>query len=66
MKTVQFVNGYLKGNARVTIAETNGDIIYNGEVKSLNPTLIKKTNIESISGIGSDSDIIINVTRNGQ
>lgn len=62
MKTVQFVNGYLKGKAKVSIAKNDGDIIYEGEVQSLNPTLIKKTNIESISGLGEKDDIVITVS----
>ena len=63
MKTMQFIKDYLKDFARITIVGTNGDILYEGDAISLRKSIVNSTIISKIEGLGSENDIIIEVTK---
>lgn len=63
MKTMQFIKDYLKDFARITIVGTNGDIWYEGDAISLRRSIVNDTIISKIDGLGSENDIIIEVTK---
>jgi len=57
-----FIDNYLKRTARITLANTMGDILYHGLVKNLPEHLMEGT-VERIEGLGNEDDIIIFVDR---
>lgn len=63
MKTMQFIQDYLKPEAIITISNDEGSILFEGEAKNaifvrsvLNCSIISK-----IEGLGSLNDILIEV-----
>ena len=59
MTVVRFLKDYLKDCAKITIIAENGDILYTGDVASCERKIIIRLYVKSISGIGSEDDIII-------
>ena len=59
MTVVRFLKDYLKDCAKITIVAENGDILYTGDVASCKREIIVRLYVKSISGIGSEDDIII-------
>ena len=62
MKTMQFIKDYLKEEAKITISNDKGSILYEGDVMSLCRSIVKGTKISKIEGLGCNNDIIIEVT----
>lgn len=62
MNTNKFLRKYLTMEARVTICNDRGSILYEGELGELRVALTRHTRIKSIEGLGSQDDIIITVT----
>ena len=59
MTVARFLKDYLKDCAKITIVADNGDILYTGDVASCEMKIIIRLYVKSISGIGSEDDIII-------
>ena len=62
MNTLKFVENYLQDQAIVTIAE-DGKILYEGAVGGAKYYLLKYSTLDSIEGLDSMKDIILNIIR---
>lgn len=61
MKTMQFFKDFLKDEARITIADTKGNIFYTGDLGSLPVKIVRGTQVAAVEGLGSENDLIITV-----
>ena len=63
MKTTKFLLNYLRETATVTISNTRGSILYNGQLGEMPLSVIRGTIVNRIEGLGSENDIIIEVSQ---
>ena len=61
MKTTQFLLNYLRETAMVTICNTHGSIIYEGQLGEMPISLVRGSIVNRIDGLGSLNDIIIEI-----
>lgn len=62
MNTNKFLRGYLAMEARVTICNDRGSILYEGELGEMPAITTRHTKVKSVEGLGSQDDLIITVT----
>ena len=63
MKTTEFFYKYLNDNAIVSICNTKGSIFYNGELGEVPFSLVAKTRLISIDGLGENGEIFITIEK---
>lgn len=67
MSVVKFVRTFLKGTAKVCVALTNGDILYEGTVRGLCwEHCAAGMLLVSVEGLGSEGDLILTVAKEAQ
>lgn len=63
MKTIKFLLYYLQNSANITICNTHGSILYEGQLGEMPLSIVRGTIVSRIEGIGSKNDIIIEVAQ---
>ena len=63
MKTSQFLLKYFSDTAVVTICNTNGSILYEGQLGEMPIMTVRGTIVNRVYGLGSSNDIIIQVAQ---
>lgn len=63
MKTSKFLLDYLRETAKITICNTRGSILYEGQLGEMPISVVRGTIVSRIEGIGSQNDIIIEVAQ---
>ena len=64
MNTNKFLRHYLSMEARVTICNDRGSILYEGRLGDVPARLTNYyTKVKSVEGLGSQDDLIITVTK---
>jgi hypothetical protein len=63
MKTTTFLLKYLTDTAQITICNTHGSILYEGQLGEMPILIVRGTVVSRIEGLGSSNDIIIEVAQ---
>lgn len=67
MDIYQFLSLYFRDEAQITIAATNGDMLYEGDMLHLRMEQFRQKviygTVVKIEGLGSNNDIIITIDR---
>jgi hypothetical protein len=61
MKTTKFLLDYLRETAQVTINNTRGEILYEGQLGEMPIALVRGTIVNRIDGLGTMGDILIEI-----
>ena len=63
MKTIKFLLDYLRETANITICNTHGSILYEGQLGEMPISVVRGTIVNRIEGLGGLNDIIIEVSQ---
>ena len=63
MKTSNFLLNYLRETAKITICNTHGSILYEGELGEMPMSVVRGTIVSRIEGLGSLNDLIVEVAQ---
>ena len=61
MKTSKFLLDYLRETAQITICNTCGSILYEGQLGEMPISVVRGTKVVLVEGLGSLNDIIITI-----